>query len=118
MYDLLSAERSNVQMQASPPHDETANRDLFKKNLHDTEPDVLLDAPRLIRLALAISKEFGEYEVPAVPWQALSEESTGLTSALAAKVARMAAESRSATGKKRGPSSHARAPLQSSVSTA
>lgn len=62
------------------------------KTLHDHAPDVMIDAPTLIRLAPAIEKQHGEYEVAAALWQALHEKNTGLTPELAATVARMSVE--------------------------
>lgn len=62
------------------------------KNLHDHAPDVMLDAPTLIRLAPSIEKLHGEYEVADALWHALHEKNTGLTPELAATVARMGVE--------------------------
>lgn len=62
------------------------------KNLHDQTPDVMLDAPTLIRLAPSIEKLHGEYVVADALWHALHEKNTGLTPELAATVARMGVE--------------------------
>ncbi len=65
---------------------------LHWKTLEEHAPKILLDAPTLIRLAPAIGKEHGEEGIARALRQALDEENRGLTPALAANVARMAAE--------------------------
>ncbi len=62
------------------------------KLLHQDAPKVLLEAPKLIRIARAISKEHGEEAVRVALEQALDENNTGLTPSHAASVARMAFE--------------------------
>ncbi|MCP5042573.1 MAG: rhomboid family intramembrane serine protease, partial [bacterium] len=62
------------------------------KTLHQSAPRVLLEAPKLIRIARAINSEHGEDAVAVALAQALDENNTGLTPAHAANVARMAFE--------------------------
>ena len=60
--------------------------------LREHAPDVLLDAPTLIRLIPSLGREQGEEAVTIALRQALNENNRGLTPSLAAKAARIAVE--------------------------
>lgn len=62
------------------------------KLLHQSAPKVLLEAPKLIRIARAINREHGEDAVAVALEQAMDEKNTGLSPSHAATVARMSFE--------------------------